>query len=80
MLLQEVKPILIQINSAKAERIKILHKLIFNSDEVRQNRKNLRQFTGFNFKVGDVDFDSKVVVTIKNFPLAHLTSISNLLF
>lgn len=40
MLLQEIKAVLMPIYSAGVERIKILYKLIFNSDNSLQKGKN----------------------------------------
>lgn len=67
MFLNDVMAVAVQINSARSDCIKLLHKLIFKTDSVRLSRKELRKFTGFNFKDGDNDFRTKLTGLLDKF-------------
>lgn len=64
--------------SAKADKIKLLHAFIFNTDE-RRKREKLRQFSGFSFTVDDTDFLNKQKEITDNFEQLQLILIMNLL-
>lgn len=77
MFLKDIKAVESQINFARADYIKSLHNLIFKTDNGTQNRKDLRVFTGFNFKEGDDEFTSRLTETLDGFSQIRLISIAN---
>lgn len=79
MFLNDVKAVTVQINQARTDRIKLLHKLIFKTDSGRLSRKELREFIGFDFKDGDNDFSIKLTGILDKFYQIQLISITNLL-
>jgi ribonuclease HI len=64
------------LNTGSTSKIKLLHRLIFDSDGDRQNRARLRKFTGFP---PDFDLEEAKQKVIKKFLLKDLISICNIL-
>lgn len=60
MLLVEILQLKAVLKLEKADKIKLLHQLIFDSDENWQNRKNLRNFEGFQFQLDSDEFKAKL--------------------
>ena len=67
--LGEIPQIERNITKASTKIIKALHKLIFENDDGRNNRKNLRGFEGFHF----VDANATQLQAKKNFATQNLT-------
>lgn len=50
MFLKDIKGVAVQIISARTDRKKLLHSLIFKTDSGRENGKKSRFYSGFDFK------------------------------
>lgn len=79
MQLQEIDAIKIQLNSIKAVKIKLLHTLIFYTDKVRENRKELRQFSCFPFTIDESEFITMHNEITHTFDQLQLITLTNLL-
>ncbi|XP_071052496.1 uncharacterized protein [Onthophagus taurus] len=66
------------ISRAKTAAIRACHKLVFENDGDRNNRKRLREFTGFAFENND-EKQKKLDYAIKSLTLGDLNSICNIL-
>lgn len=75
--LSAIPNIHVAIGSAKSDTIKLVHKFIFGTDEVRKNRQNLREFAGFTFQPNDAEFAEKVEAVITDFSKIQLIRIAN---
>ncbi|XP_065355311.1 uncharacterized protein LOC135949685 [Calliphora vicina] len=71
----------IKHNVANAKRMAIvaMHKLIFEEDGDRGNRQRVRQFTGFDFKEHDVEYEQKRKYVEENLSDADLVAVCNVL-
>ncbi|KAK9752126.1 hypothetical protein QE152_g4491 [Popillia japonica] len=71
------------MTQAHTKEIKALHKLVFEYEGDRNNRKRLREFTGFNFKDREDDKDNaikkKTDYAMNNLTLGELSLICNVL-
>ncbi|KAK9759198.1 hypothetical protein QE152_g51 [Popillia japonica] len=71
------------ITQAHTKEIKALHKLVFEYEGDINNRKRLREFTGFNFKDREDDKDNaikkKTDYAMNNLTLGELSLICNVL-
>lgn len=79
MYLEEIPQIKAALKLAKANKIKLLHQLIFGIDKDRLNRKNLRKFQGFNFDVDSDEFTIKLRDITDTFSYLELIAIVNLM-
>lgn len=60
MLLVDIVQVKTGLKIAKADKIKLLHQLVFTTDKNSQNRVNLRIFTVFQFQIDDDAFTAKL--------------------
>lgn len=79
MILNDIKEISVALKNCKFEKIKILHKFIFDTDGDRSNRKRIRNFNGFPFALDSDDFNAKLKNVEDKFSLNELITISNIL-
>ncbi|XP_067120962.1 uncharacterized protein [Centruroides vittatus] len=79
MILNDIKEISVALKNCKFDKIKILHKFIFNTDGDRSNRKRIRNFSGFTFALDSDDFNKKLKSIESDFSLNELITISNIL-
>ncbi|CAG9769692.1 unnamed protein product [Ceutorhynchus assimilis] len=64
---------------AATKVIKHFHQLVFEVVGDRQNRKHLREFTGFNFAIDSDIFEQKIDYVMNTFSENELVSIANIL-
>ena len=60
MKLIDIKELEVVLKELKSSKIKLFHKLIFDEDGDRNNRKRLREFSGFPFEIGSDEFKQKI--------------------
>jgi len=79
MILSEIPGVNVALTSAKKEKIRILHRFIFDYDGDRLNRQRIRNFAGFNLEKGSKEYIEKLKYIGENFSYAELVTIANLL-
>ena len=79
MKLIDIKELEVILKDAKSSKIKLLHKLIFDEDGDRNNRKRLREFSGFSFEIGSEEFKQKINEIKTIFSNSELIIICNLI-
>lgn len=79
MLLKDIPSILTNLKISQTSAIQTLHKLIFEIQGDRNNRKRLREFAGFPFKSGSDEYNAKLTYIKTNFTLSDLVVICNIL-
>lgn len=79
MLLADKFPGKTVLKVAKADKIKLIHQIIFTTDKNWQNRENVDEFTSFQFQIDDDVFTVKLCDITDNFSKLDLFSIVNLL-
>nr|XP_022901006.1 uncharacterized protein LOC111414058 [Onthophagus taurus] len=68
------------ITKASLKVIKAFHKFVFENDDGRNNRRNLRRFEGFDFKDdNDERLQAKINFAMNNLTLGELNSICQIL-
>ncbi|GBN40305.1 hypothetical protein AVEN_168837-1 [Araneus ventricosus] len=80
--LNDIQEISTALKNCKTEKIKILHKFLFDSLGDRSNRKRIREFIGFDFQVDSEEFEMKLGSVDELFSLilfAELITICNIL-
>lgn len=77
--LNDINEISIALRNCKTEKIRILHKFIFENDGDRSNRKRIRSFSGFDFSVNDKEYAKKLKYIDDTFSLNKLITICNIL-
>ncbi|CAL1271215.1 unnamed protein product [Larinioides sclopetarius] len=77
--LNDIKEISIALKNCRVEKIRILHKFIFDSDGDRLNRKRIRNFPGFGFETGSDEFKKKLQISNDTFSLNELITVCNIL-
>ena len=75
----DIKELEVVLKDAKSSKIKLFHKLIFDNDGDRNNRKRLCEFTGFPFKIGSDEFKLKINEIKTKFSVSELFTICNLI-
>ena len=58
--------------SEKLNHLKLFHKLIFDEDGDRYNRKRLHKFSGFPFEIGSQEFKAKINEIKTKFSVSEL--------
>ncbi|GBL81314.1 hypothetical protein AVEN_143629-1 [Araneus ventricosus] len=61
----------------RTSKVRYLHKLLSDFYGDHQNRKRIREFSGFDFQPNDKDFNEKVKLTEEKLSLNELITISN---
>ncbi|GBO02960.1 hypothetical protein AVEN_100212-1 [Araneus ventricosus] len=77
--LNDIQEISTALKNCKTEKIKILHKFLFDSLGDRSNRKRIREFIGFDFQVESDEFKKKLESVDELFSLNELITICNIL-
>lgn len=77
MFSKDAKAIATQTRFARTHCIKTLNNLIFENDSRRLNKKELREFTGFDFKEYDYQFTIWLTENLDDFYKFQFTSIAN---
>lgn len=77
--LGEIENICRNISTAPVGTVRIFHKLVYGNDGDRQNRKRLREFSGFLHSKDSDDYANKVSFVKDNFKERDLIAISNML-
>ncbi|GBN23523.1 hypothetical protein AVEN_166320-1 [Araneus ventricosus] len=77
--LNDIQEISTALKNCKTEKIKILHKFLFDSLGDRSNRKRIREFIGFDFQVHSEEFEKKLGSVDELFLLNELITICNIL-
>lgn len=67
------------ITKAPVKAARILHRIVFNQESDRQNRKRLRQFEGFTFKADSDEYKNKVSSLRRDFEENDLVATCSLL-
>lgn len=79
MLLNEIPNISVMLKLTLANKVKLLHQFIFYKDDLRLNRKNFRNFQGFDFAVNSAEFQTKLKKVTAQFLKLELIATANLL-
>ena len=66
-----------EIKGAKSNTTKLVHEFIVNSDKNKRNHRNSKNFEGFSYGVGDMDFEKKISDSTENFTKLQLINITN---
>lgn len=77
--LGEIPLIFDNLRKASTVSIRNLYKLITGEEGDRNNRKRLRNFTGFDFNVGTSEFTKKTTWATETFSLGELVGICHIL-
>lgn len=78
-MLKDIPSVLINLKVAKADTIKAFHKLIFEIQGDRANRKRLREFSGFTFEHNSDEYNAKLLYIKTNLALGDLIAVCNIL-
>lgn len=79
MQLVDITELEVALKTEKSSNVKLLHKFIFENDAGRNNRKNIRQFTGFSFITGSSEYEQKVNEIKTSYSINELITICNVL-
>nr|CAI5857831.1 unnamed protein product [Callosobruchus analis] len=77
--LSDIPAVSNNLKLANVKVIKALHRLIFGTDGDRNNRKRLREFSGFGFQEGSEEYNDKLNYVVNSFSVNDLTAIANIL-
>lgn len=77
--LEQIKVIASNLKTGSTKAIKTLHKLVFEREGDRSNRKRLREFEGFTFASGSEEYKTKLMYADTNLGWGDLVSICNVL-
>jgi len=77
--LEQIKVVANNLTTGSAKAVKALHKLIFEEEGDRGNRKWLREFSGFIFTGGSEEFRMKLAYADTHLGWGDLVAICNML-
>jgi len=77
--LEQIKVVANNLKTGSAKAVKALHKLIFEEEGDRGNRKRLREFSGFTFAGGSEEFRMKLAYADTHLGWGDLVAICNML-
>ena len=67
------------IKNERTIKIRVLHRLLFDSPGDRSSRSKIREFDGFHFPPTSDELKNKIENTKKNFKLSEMITVANIL-
>ena len=75
----DIKELEVVLKDTMSSKLKLFHKLIFDEDGDRNNRKRLLEFTGLHFEIESDEFKQKINEIKTKFSVSELFTICNLI-